>query len=211
MQFSVGPFAILATMFIVLGFVNGANLADGINGQLLGSVAIWCGFLLIYAPSQRTPFLVLLSSTLVALFFNLRGKVFSGSVGSYALSLFIGMSTIALYRRSNGAFHADLPVYWFWLPVVDCLRLFAWRALNNRSPLSADRGHIHHVLTRLVGGTMALPVYLSLLALPGVVAIFRENLGALALIGCFLVYFLLLGLESEKVRTHSAVFKAENA
>jgi len=210
MQFSVDPFAILATMFIVIGFVNSANLADGINGQLLGSVAVWSGFILIYAPDERTPFLVLLSSTLVALFYNLRGKLFSGSAGSYALSLFIGMSAISLYRRSNGAFHADLPVYWFWLPVVDCLRLFSWRALNNRSPLSADRCHIHHVLTRLVGSKLALPIYLALLALPGIVAIFRENLGALAVGVCLVAYFSVFGIE-KALRTPSPTLHPENA
>jgi len=198
-EFSLDPFATPATIFIVIGFVNAANLADGINGQFLGSIFVWCSFILVYAPSERTPFLVLLSSTAVALIFNLRSKLFSGSVGSYALSLFIALSTIALYRRSGGAFHAELPVYWFWLPVMDCLRLFVWRALHNRSPFSADRNHIHHVLVRLVGNKQALLIYLFLLALPGTIAIFNEAAGLGGLVICGAIYFLVLGLE--KLRT----------
>jgi UDP-GlcNAc:undecaprenyl-phosphate GlcNAc-1-phosphate transferase len=194
-EFSLDPIATVATVFIVIGFVNAANLADGINGQFLGSIFVWCSFILVYAPSERTPFLVLLSSIAAALLFNLRGKLFSGSVGSYALSLFIGLSTIALYRRSGGAFHAEVPVYWFWLPVVDCLRLFIWRMLHNRSPFSADRSHIHHVLARLVGIKKALPIYLLLLALPGALAIFNEHAGLAGLAICGAMYLLVLSVE----------------
>ena len=196
LQISLDPFATLATIFIVVGFVNAANLADGINGQLLGSIMVWCAFLLIYMPYERTPFLALLASVAVALVFNLRGKLFSGSVGSYALPMFIGLSTIALYRRAGGAFHAELPVYWFWLPVVDCMRLFAWRALNRRSPFSADRNHIHHLLMSLTGNRLAAPLYLLLLAVPGVVAIYNEPFALVALVLCLITYAALLSAKS---------------
>jgi len=195
LEIFLDPVATLATILIVIGFVNAANLADGINGQFLGSIFVWCSFILVYAPSERTPFLVLLSSTTVALIFNLRGKLFSGSVGSYALSLFIGLSTIALYRRSGGRFHAEVPVYWFWLPVLDCLRLFIWRALHNRSPFSADRSHIHHVLVRLVGDKKAVLIYLLLLAVPGTIAIFNEPAGLVGLVICGAIYLLVLSVE----------------
>jgi len=201
LQISLDPLATLATIVIVVGFVNAANLADGINGQLLGSVLIWCGFIFLYAPSERTPFLALLCCAAVALYFNLRGKLFSGSTGSYALPMFIGLSTIALYRRSGGGFHADLPVLWFWLPVVDCLRLFAWRALHNRSPFAADRNHIHHLLLPLVGDKFAAPVYLAMLAAPGAVGIFNETAGVTTLIACLALYCVVLS--ARRIRSAS--------
>jgi UDP-GlcNAc:undecaprenyl-phosphate GlcNAc-1-phosphate transferase len=205
LEMNLGVLAPLFTLLIIIGFVNAVNLADGMNGQFLGSLSAWCGFMLVYAPDQRTVILALLCSTLVALLFNLRGKLFAGSVGSYALSLFIGLSAIALYRRSYPFFPGEMPVYWFWLPVADCLRLFAWRMLNGRSPFAADRSHIHHVLSRLTGHNgQAVLIYLALLAAPGVIAIFSAAGGILALASCIVLYVLLLTVEKAQ-RLYTAV------
>lgn len=183
------PWAVPLTLFMVVGFVNAVNMADGINGQLLGSIIIWSLFIVGYLPADAAlPFLALIASSAVALAFNLSGRLFSGSAGSYAGPLFIGLATIAAYRLSQGTMSAELPVFWFWLPVIDCLRLSAQRMRRGRSPFSADRNHFHHILLDLLTPRAALVVYLVLLAAPGVLALHDLAWGGLGLLLSLLGY-----------------------
>jgi UDP-N-acetylmuramyl pentapeptide phosphotransferase/UDP-N-acetylglucosamine-1-phosphate transferase len=114
------------TLVIIVGFVNAANMADGMNGQLPGSVVIWTAFLLCYVPpALAAPYIALLLSASVAFAFNIRGALFSGSAGAYSASLFLALSAIATYRVAGDTLPAEVPALWFYLPVLDCLRLFA--------------------------------------------------------------------------------------
>jgi len=201
-EIGFGIFAVPITLTILVGFVNAVNMADGINGQLLGSVLVWCSFIIIYShPETRMPFFVLMASSSVALVFNLKGKLFSGSAGSYALPLFVGLSAIAVYRYSNGRLSAELPALWFWLPVVDCVRLFAWRMAKRRSPFSSDRNHLHHVLLENLGPQGALIAYLILLAIPGLVAIQNDSWGDVALLLCLSCYIFAIGGGMARLRS----------
>jgi len=190
----LGYFAIPFTAITVVGFVNAVNMTDGMNGQFLGSFVIWSFFLgryLGFDPDLPIgiPFAVLISSGIVVLAFNLRGRLFSGSAGAYAGALFIGLSTIAAYRR-GGALSAVEPVLWFWLPVLDCTRLMVLRAISGKSPFSGDRNHIHHALQDIVGARFALVVYLAFLAAPGAAAMLASGrlMGVLALLFCIGLY-----------------------
>ena len=186
---SLGALAPLLTLVIVVGFVNATNMADGINGQLFGSILVWSGFLLFYVePAYALPFLVLASSALVAFAFNMSGRVFSGSAGSYAAPLFLGLSAIALYRRSGGALSAEIFVFWFYLPVVDCVRLLVSRTIRGRSPFAPDRSHFHHLLADEVGPIRGVFIYLSFLALPGAVALQSPSAAMVAFFGCLTAY-----------------------
>jgi UDP-GlcNAc:undecaprenyl-phosphate GlcNAc-1-phosphate transferase len=192
-ELPLGMMAWPLTLLMVAGFINAVNMADGMNGQLMGAMLLWSIFILCYANDQLAiPYIALLLSLAVALFFNLRGRLFSGSAGSYAFSLFVGLSAIYLYRRSADFFYAEIPVYWFWLPVIDCLRLFVLRLAHGRSAFAPDRDHFHHVLLDFLGPNVSLIVYLLLLGLPGAVAILYPDSGGQALILCVAVYVLLL-------------------
>jgi UDP-GlcNAc:undecaprenyl-phosphate GlcNAc-1-phosphate transferase len=179
------PAAIPVTVLMLMGFVNAANMADGMNGQLLGSVAIWCSFICYYLGIDTgLPFLLVTCSAAIAFSFNLRDRLFSGSSGAYAASLFVGLGAIAAYRSSEGAVSADMPVVWFWLPVVDCLRVMTHRILAGRSPFCGDRHHIHHILLAYLPPRQALAGYLALLAAPGFAVIVDETFAATVLLMC---------------------------
>lgn len=175
------PFVLL----MMLGFINAANMADGMNGQLLGSVMIWSAFIVHYLGADAgLPFIVLICSSFVTLAFNLRGRLFAGSSGAYAASLFVGLGAIAAYRLSNGAMAAQVPIYWFWLPVLDCVRLMVTRTMDGKSPFAADRGHFHHMLLEHMRARDALLVYLGLLAAPGIAAMVNEEAASVTLLLC---------------------------
>jgi UDP-GlcNAc:undecaprenyl-phosphate GlcNAc-1-phosphate transferase len=186
-------FSVLVTLVMIVGFVNAANMADGMNGQLLGSILVWTVFLLAYVPPlEGLPYWALLLSSAVALGFNIKGRLFSGSVGAYSASMFVALSAIAVYRNANGAMPAEVPALWFYLPVLDCLRLFAQRMLAGRSPFTADRHHFHHILLRHMRPVQALLVYLALLGAPGFVALYDLHFGSIALVPCVIVYGVLV-------------------
>lgn len=199
-QFSV-PLGIVAapiTALIILGFVNAANMADGMNGQLMGSVVVWCLFIAYHVGAQAAvPFLVVACSAIVTIGFNLRGRLFAGNSGAYAASLFVALGAIGAYRLQDGNLPAQLPLLWFWLPVIDCMRLMVKRTRAGMSPLTGDRQHFHHLLLDHMRVRYALLVYLGLLAAPGVAIEFNHYLGAAVGILSLAIYVsLLVGLQT---------------
>ena len=161
---------------MIVGFANATNMADGMNGQLLGSLVIWSLLLLHYiGKTEVVPIVTLFCCAAVALCYNLNGRLFSGSGGAYSGAVFIALCTIAVYRSTPNDLPAQTVAMWFWLPVVDCLRLMIKRVLAMRSPFAGDRDHIHHALLSLMRPSYALTVYLLLLGLPGVMTIFSKK------------------------------------
>ena len=196
-------------LLMILGFVNAGNMADGMNGQLLGSVILWSAFIVHYLGADAgLPFIILICSALVALVFNLRGRLFSGSAGAYAATLFVGLGAIAAYRLSKGTMAAQMPVYWFWLPVIDCMRLMVTRVSEGKSPFAADRNHFHHMLLRHMRPRYALLVYLSLLAAPGVAAMVSEEAASITLLLCICGYLVFVTAELHHVKVAAGTSRA---
>jgi UDP-GlcNAc:undecaprenyl-phosphate GlcNAc-1-phosphate transferase len=166
------PFSLLFTALCLIGLVNAMNMADGINGLALGMCLIWTVLLVVYGPADLSPLLVAFAAALaITLVFNLAGRLFLGDSGTYAISMVVAMLAIYSYDRSPTTLRADVVALWFLVPVLDCLRLMAWRALSGRSPFSADKHHLHHFLGRWMAPRWVLLVYLSLIGVPCALAI----------------------------------------
>ena len=192
-KLDLGVFAIPVTGLMLIGFLNAANMADGMNGQLLGSLLIWSALIARHlGPQLGVPYMALMASSAVALGFNLRGKLFSGSAGSYAGSLLVGLGAIGTYHMAHGAMPALIPAIWFWLPVLDCVRLMLTRYLDGRSPFAADRNHFHHILIDRFGRRVALMIYLLLLGVPALAGEFSLTAGLLVLALCAILYAILV-------------------
>ena len=147
-----GPFALLC----LLGFQNAVNMADGADGLVIGMALGWVGLLLLHAPPELTLFLWICGASLATtLPFNLRGKLFLGDAGSYAVSVLIGMAAIHTYNASADLSAANV-MLWFILPVADCLRLIGTRLRMGRSPFEPDRNHLHHRLAAVMPQRAAL-------------------------------------------------------
>ncbi len=195
----VGPMpALVGGAFSVLCLValqNAVNMADGKNGLVIGLSLIWIGALAVYASAQLTPILVVLATGLaITMVFNLRGKLFLGDAGSYALSIVIGALAIYSYNTRGAlagtpGLTADEVVLWFLIPVLDCGRLIVSRSVQGRSPFAADRNHLHHLLIQKMSSKQALICYFSLVGLPIIVSVFDQNLTPTLLAGEAMVYW----------------------
>lgn len=192
-KLELGPFAIPVTALMIIGFLNAANMADGMDGQLLGSLLIWSALIAYHlGPELGVSFTALMASSAVALGFNLRGKLFSGSAGSYAGALLIGLGAIGAYHKAHGTLPALIPAIWFWLPVLDCVRLMLTRFVDGRSPFAADRNHFHHILIERFGRRAAIVLYLLLLGVPALAGEFSLIAGLCVLAICALFYVVLV-------------------
>lgn len=147
------PFTVLATT----GLINAVNMADGLDG-LAGSIAMATLAMLtaaaLYAENSglATGLILVMGSVAAFLVFNLRtpwnpkARTFLGNAGSEFLGLLIAW---ACFRLTQTPAHPVTPVlapFLISVPVIDCLALMAHRIRSGRSPFSADRNHLHHLM-----------------------------------------------------------------
>ena len=99
--------------------------------------------------------------------YNLLGALFLGDAGSYSIGATIGLLMIYVHNQADGALPMLTVVLWLMVPVVDCLRVMMTRSGDERSPLSADKNHLHHRLARHWRWPICLLIYLGLVAAPG--------------------------------------------
>jgi len=155
------------TLLCLVGLLNAVNMADGKNGIVLGLALVWSVFLLAYLPATVRPVIAAVAAATAVLFaFNMRGRLFLGDGGSYALSALFGLLAIYAYNHAFGDIGGADIVLLFTLPVLDTLRLLVTRILQRRSPFAAGRDHLHHYIYAKVGWPIGLAVYLALAALP---------------------------------------------
>jgi UDP-GlcNAc:undecaprenyl-phosphate GlcNAc-1-phosphate transferase len=153
--------SVILSFLFFLAIVNSFNFIDGINGlsSALGIVmstayAIWFYYL------GEELFLILslaiAGSQLAFLRYNLvNAKIFMGDSGSMILGFLAALLSI-YYLQANERFsdavllHIDAMLFVFAvliIPVMDTIRVVILRVfVLKRSPFSADRNHIHHVL-----------------------------------------------------------------
>lgn len=162
-----GWLAVLFTALCCVGLVNAVNMADGKNGLVIGLSLGWLSLLAMRAPAELWSIIGVAGATLLVLFvFNLRGKLFLGDGGAYGIATLIGLLAISIYNTAGShagrSISADELMVLFYAPVLDSFRLTITRVREGRSPMSADRNHLHHHLQNRFGWPGGLFIYLML-------------------------------------------------
>jgi UDP-GlcNAc:undecaprenyl-phosphate GlcNAc-1-phosphate transferase len=159
-------------LLCLVGLLNAVNMADGKNGLVTGLGLIWTLLLAFRLPPLFAPILAAAGASLaVTWWFNMRGRLFLGDGGSYAISAIFGLLAVYAYNVDFAGTRADDVALMFAIPVFDTVRLMIARVIAGRSPFEADRDHLHHRLHRYWGWPRGLVIYLGMVLLP--------NLGAL--------------------------------
>jgi UDP-GlcNAc:undecaprenyl-phosphate/decaprenyl-phosphate GlcNAc-1-phosphate transferase len=156
--------AIVFTVICCVGLINAVNMADGKNGLVLGLSLGWLAILSLRAAPALLPIMGLFACCLaILLLFNLKGYLFLGDGGAYAIATALGLLAIMTYNTPGTttvrAISADELVLLFIVPVLDSFRLTYTRLRQRRSPMSPDRDHLHHHLQDRFGWPMGLIVY----------------------------------------------------
>ncbi|MNK52460.1 putative undecaprenyl-phosphate N-acetylglucosaminyl 1-phosphate transferase [compost metagenome] len=148
--------------FIMLAIINAFNLIDGIDGLASSiGIVVFSAFAVVFFMSERYFFgitsLVMVGILTGFLFFNLstRNKIFMGDTGSMLIGFMVGIMSIRFLALDDASlsklsFNAiDVPIVlvsFIIIPLFDTARVFSIRVMNGKSPFSADRNHLHHVL-----------------------------------------------------------------
>lgn len=148
--------------FVSLFIINAYNLIDGIDGlaAMIGIIIFGVYSFLFYMLDLHffMGVCLLVVGTLAAfLRFNLSSskKIFMGDTGSLIIGFLIAVATIRLFSVNPMVLKKmpfqleNLPIIVvavLIIPVFDTARVFTVRILNRKTPFSADRNHIHHLL-----------------------------------------------------------------
>lgn len=191
---SFTPTPIPAWIFVLLlsvaavGLVNAVNMADGQNGVVGSMYVVWTFCLLcVSTGTGATVAALLFAASLIFLAFNLRGKLFLGDCGSYGVTFVIGLLTLLAHARGQVSFEAI--IVWFFVPVMDCLRLLTTRPLQGRSPFVGDRDHFHHRLEDKMGKHFGLASYAAAVATSSILATLEPRFTLVCLAGLSAFYF----------------------
>ena len=149
----------IITVVAIVGITNAFNLIDGIDGLAGGlgfmSLVTLGIFLTISKDLNYAMIAFALAGALLGfLYFNFNpARIFMGDTGSLMLGFVIAVLCVQLMKINSIHPTPVVPnIYVFTLgivmiPVFDTLRVFGTRIWKGRSPFSADKTHIHHLIT----------------------------------------------------------------
>ena len=192
------PFSI----FVILVIINAFNLIDGING-LSGSISTLIALILgtwFYLTNHLELAVIafaLAGSMIAFLKYNVTpARIFMGDTGSLLVGLIcaiLALKFIELHRGMDQSPYAvqavpAVAIGILILPLFDTLRVFLTRIFEGRSPLSADRNHIHHLLIDCGFSHMQATTTLLLVNVIFILLVFRfQHLGTYKLLIIILI------------------------
>ena len=183
-----GALGTLLTIFCLVGLINALNMIDGLDG-LAGGLGLVSTLALAIAADmagQAQAFLILSAfAACIAgfLLFNLRlpwrheARVFLGDAGSNLIGLALAYFSVLITQNPQNHVDALTPICAVWLiglPILDTLTVMIRRIAERRSPFSAGRDHLHHILLTLglshtgtLGVMLLMAVALAAIGLAG--------------------------------------------
>lgn len=165
------PLALMFTLFWVVGMINAINWLDGLDGLAAGVCTIaallfaWHSYSLGQITVPLLP-LALAGALLGFLPYNFApAKIFLGSVGAYLLGY--QMATLSILSPAK----LSTALLVLTIPIMDVAWLTINRLRHGRSPMSADRNHLHFRLSdkgfstrKIVLGYYAVTIAFGLVA-----------------------------------------------
>lgn len=147
------------TLLAVATAINAFNMTDGIDGLvgILGNVTFGSLCVLFYFSNNLDLFVI--SAVFVAalsafLLFNLGGlrrvfgKIFMGDAGSMMIGLSVIWLLVLGTQRGDACFRPVTALWVIAIPLMDMFAVMHRRVKKGKSPLSADRDHLHHIFMR---------------------------------------------------------------
>ncbi|MDR2037497.1 MAG: undecaprenyl/decaprenyl-phosphate alpha-N-acetylglucosaminyl 1-phosphate transferase [Bacteroidales bacterium] len=194
--------SLFLTTFVIIVIINSFNLIDGVDGLAASVGMVTTSFFGIWFFVSGNIEYSLLSAavfgTLLAFFrfnvFGKKNKVFMGDTGSLLIGLLMSVQVILFNEKNIGFTSAfsikSAPAVSFAvliIPLYDTIRVFLVRMLRGRSPFSADKNHIHHLLLKLgyshIQTTMII-VFVNICVIA--LALLLQNIGIIWLMICIL-------------------------
>ena len=148
----LGWLAIPLTVLWIVGITNSVNLIDGLDGLAVGVSTISCVTILVVALLVSEPNVALIVAALAGacigfMPYNLNpAKIFMGDTGSTFLGYMLATVSIMGLFKFYAVISFAVPFLILGLPIFDTANAIIRRVAAGRSPMSPDRGHVHHKL-----------------------------------------------------------------
>ncbi|MGN1399744.1 MAG: MraY family glycosyltransferase [Erysipelotrichaceae bacterium] len=147
----------LITYLWIIGITNAINLLDGLDGLAAGFtiiVLIIVSLLstLIGNSAIIIPLCCILAGAIAGfLVFNFHpAKIIMGDCGSQLLGFML--ASIALFGFRKATFITLMvPILLLFIPIFDTLIAIIRRKISGKAIMSADKGHLHHMLMNKIG------------------------------------------------------------
>ena len=206
----LGKLSFIFTLLAACLLINAINYIDGVDGLLLSNILIIFIYYLFLINDFEFNLLIIYLSipifiNLILNFFPIKSKIkiFNGDAGSLYLGFIISFFSISIYKQYD--VHPVYLIWALWYPVYDFLSVSISRILNKKSPLKADKIHLHHYLYKKFNNchfktTFSISLINIFILIIGYQVSISSKLSSLLLfIMLFFVYFFLKNLCKKNV------------
>ncbi|MCB6694093.1 MraY family glycosyltransferase [Agathobaculum butyriciproducens] len=148
----LGILAVPVTIIWIVGITNAVNLIDGLDGLAVGVSSIAAITMLAVALlTGNMPIAITMAALAGACIgfmpYNLNpAKIFMGDTGSTFLGYMLATVSIMGLFKFYAVISFAVPFLILGLPIFDTANAIIRRVAAGRSPMSPDRGHVHHKL-----------------------------------------------------------------
>lgn len=144
--------SVALTIFWIVGVCNAVNLIDGLDGLAVGvsSIAALC-MLALTLISNNLNIAIITAAVAGAAFgflpYNFNpAKIFMGDTGALFLGFILACISVQGFLKLSAIISFAIPLLVLGLPIFDTVFAIFRRVTSGRSPMSPDRGHLHHKL-----------------------------------------------------------------
>lgn len=193
--------SVTLTVIWIVFITNAVNFIDGLDGSAAGVSAIMSISLVFISIRVGEYSIAILGIALMGscfgfLPFNFNpAKIFMGDTGSTFLGFMLATLSIQGVFKSYAVISFAVPLLILGLPLFDALFAMIRRILRGQSPMTADRGHLHHRLVDM-GFSQKQTVFIlyAISGVLGITAVLLAESGvlrALLLVICVLILLLI--------------------
>jgi len=151
----LGMWSIPLSVLWIVAMTNAINFIDGLDGLSVGVSSIGAMAIFIVAAMKGNWQIALLMAALTGgalgfLPFNLHpASMFAGDTGALFLGYMLGTVSIMGLFKLTAIVSFAVPLLILALPLFDLIFSSVRRIISGKSPMAADRNHIHHKLIDL--------------------------------------------------------------
>lgn len=182
----MGSLAVPITIIWIVAITNSVNIIDGLDGLAVGvstisSIAMLVISILVSDGNVAIIMAALAGACIGFMPYNMNpAKIFMGDSGALLLGYVLSTASIIGLFKFYAIVSFAAPFLVMALPLFDTAFAFFRRILKGRSPMHADRGHLHHRLIDLgLSQKQAVAILYSISAVLGLIAVVITTTGAM--------------------------------
>lgn len=154
-----GPYIVMdywvscaVTMVWIVGICNAVNLIDGLDGLAVGVSSIASIALLALTLISENLNVAIITAAVAGACFGFLpynynpAKIFMGDTGALFLGFILACISVQGMLKMSAVITFAVPILILGLPIFDTMFAILRRIFTGRSPMQADRGHLHHRL-----------------------------------------------------------------